>query len=197
MAEVAEIHDILLFWFGDANTEESHYEQRRKLWFRKQDETDDGIRQRFLSTYDQATSGALDGWATTPEGALALILVLDQFPRNMFRDTAQAFATDAKALAIAKQAISQGFDQQLAPIQRIFLYLPLEHSEDVQDQFQSVVLFRTLHQAAPELTDVYDYALRHREVIAQFGRFPHRNRILGRTSTPEEIEFLKQPGSSF
>ncbi|MBF2049676.1 MAG: DUF924 family protein [Leptolyngbya sp. IPPAS B-1204] len=192
----SQIQAVLSFWFGDP-PEAASYAQRRKFWFGKQPEFDAEIRQKFAAIYEQAAAGALDAWQQLPAGCLALVIVLDQFSRNMFRDTPQAFATDAKALQIAQQAVAQGFDQQLAPIQRIFLYLPFEHSENLADQHQSVELTRQLSAEVPELADVFDYAVRHQDVIERFGRFPHRNRILGRESTPEEIEFLKQPGSSF
>jgi uncharacterized protein (DUF924 family) len=192
----SHVQAILSFWFGDS-PEESSYEQRRKLWFRKRPELDAEIRQRFADVYEQAAVGELDPWQQAPSSCLALILLLDQFPRNMFRDTPQAFATDAKALEVAQQAVAQGFDQQLTPIQRIFVYLPFEHSENLAHQQRSVELMRQLSTEAPELDDVFDYAVRHQEVIERFGRFPHRNSILGRQSTPEEVEFLKQPGSSF
>lgn len=188
---------ILNFWFGDPGTESASYEQRRRFWFGKAPEFDQAIREQFQPVYAQAAAGQLNHWQDTPEGSLALILVLDQFSRNMFRDTAQAFATDSQALAAAKRAIAHGFDQQLPPIQRIFLYLPLEHSEEIADQQQSVEQFRQLAAASPDLQDTFDYALRHQSVIERFGRFPHRNRLLGRDTTPEEAEFLTQPGSSF
>lgn len=189
------VEEILRFWFGHAS--ESSYTERRKLWFRKNPQLDQDIRDRFLSVYEQAVAGELEYWRQSPHSCLALLIVLDQFPRNMFRNTPQAFATDAKALSIAKAAIEQGFDQMLEPIQRIFMYLPLEHSENLEDQLQSIALFRDLVAIEPQLSDVLDYALLHYQVIQQFGRFPHRNKILNRTTTPEEAEFLQQPGSSF
>lgn len=189
--------EVLAFWFGTPETGDSSYQTRRKLWFGKNSETDQTIRDRFLTTHEQAASGQLDDWQRSPESCLALIVLLDQFPRNMFRNTARMFATDYKALAVAKGAIARGDDQKLLPLQRMFVYLPLEHSEVMADQNQSVALFEQLQTAHPEISDVADYALRHRAVIERFGRFPHRNAILGRPSTLEEIEFLKQPGSSF
>lgn len=181
--------EVLSFWFGDKL-------EMRKEWFTKNPDFDSEVRSRFLPLYEQAASNQLDDWSNSPESCLALIIVLDQFPRNMFRDTPRSFATDAKALGIAKDAIAQQFDQQVSPVQRFFLYLPLEHSENLDDQNESVRLFEQF-KGNPELEEVYDYALRHRAVIEQFGRFPHRNQILDRSSTAEEIEFLKQPGSSF
>lgn len=188
---------ILDFWFGNPRTEETTYQARRKLWFGKQPEFDAAIGQKFRKDYEQAAGGKLEAWRQEPLGCLGLILLLDQFSRNLFRDTPQAFATDAMALSVAQQAVNQRFDQVLQPLQRIFVYLPFEHSENRDHQAQSVDLFRQLYADAPELADVLDYAVRHQVVIDRFGRFPHRNRILGRESTPEEIEFLKQPGSSF
>ncbi|MGJ3245231.1 MAG: DUF924 family protein [Elainellaceae cyanobacterium] len=194
---MAQVTDVLEFWFGDPSSKDAEYEQRRKLWFRKQETVDQEIRERFESTYERAASGQLDSWHNSPEGCLALVIVLDQFPRNMFRNDPNAFATDAKALAVSQWAIAQRFDQALDPIQRLFLYLPFEHSEQLTHQNQSVEHFARLVNDAPELSDTYSYAIRHRQVIERFGRFPHRNSILGRNSTPEEREFLKQPGSSF
>jgi uncharacterized protein (DUF924 family) len=191
------IDAILLFWFGIPQTPDAQYSQRRKLWFGKNPEFDRNIHDRFHSLYEQAAKGELDSWQASPKGSLALILLLDQFPRNMFRDTPRAFATDAKACAIAKQSIAQQIDRVLEPIQRIFIYLPLEHRENLADQHQCVQLFEELVAGSPELADCLDYARRHQAVIDRFGRFPHRNRILGRPSTPAEVEFLQQPGSSF
>jgi uncharacterized protein (DUF924 family) len=194
---VADAEEILTFWFGDPETEDTSYAARRKLWFGKSTDLDQKILDRFRGAYNQAASGQLDAWQEQPGTALALILLLDQFPRNMFRGTPQAFATDRTALAVAKGAIDRNFHHQLTPVQRLFLYLPLEHSEDLADQQQSVARFRQLYADSPELEDALDYAIRHFEVIHQFGRFPHRNQTLNRDSTLAEIEFLKQPGSSF
>lgn len=197
MENNAQVQAVLQFWFGDPETEASSYQQRRKLWFGKQPDFDAAIWQQFGALYQQAATGEFDDWQQTPLSCLAFVIVLDQFPRNLFREAPQAYATDPQALRAAQQAIAQGFDQQLQPIQRIFLYLPFEHSENLEHQNQSVTLSRQLQSDAPELTDVYDYAVRHRVVIERFGRFPHRNSILGRASTAEEIAFLQQPGSSF
>ncbi|GAP98557.1 DUF924 family protein [Leptolyngbya sp. NIES-2104] len=181
--------EVLSFWFGDKL-------EMRKVWFVKNSDFDTEVRSRFLPLYEQAASDQFDGWIDSPESCLALIIVLDQFPRNMFRGTPRSFATDSKALKIAKRAIAQKFDQQVPPIQRFFFYLPLEHSENLDDQNESVRLYEQFRDS-PELKETYDYAIRHRDVIERFERFPHRNQILDRPSTPEEIEFLKQPGSSF
>jgi len=194
---LAKIDEILHFWFGEPGSGNDSYSVRRKLWFVKNPDTDQIIRDRFLPLYEAAASGQFDNWCNTPEGSLALILLLDQFPRNMFRNQPKAFATDEKAREISKGAIAQGFDHHLIPIRRLFIYLPLEHSENLEDQNQSVSLSHQLAEQSPELADCYTYALRHQEVIERFGRFPHRNKILDRETTQSEAEFLKQPGSSF
>jgi uncharacterized protein (DUF924 family) len=190
---MTRVDEILDFWFAqDKQGKEAEYAQRRKVWFAKNPSFDQTIRTRFQADYELAAAGKLMDWQETSQGCLALILLLDQFPRNMFRGEAQSFATDSQALAIAQHAIDQGFDQELPPIQRMFIYLPFEHSEHLEHQHQAVQGMRALH-----IEDVTDYALKHQAVIARFGRFPHRNRILGRENTPEEAEFLKQPGSAF
>lgn len=197
MSTFASITAVLEFWFGDPKTEDTGYLQRRKLWFQKKPAIDQTIRDRFLDLYQKAAAGRLEDWQSSPQGCLALLLLLDQFPRNMFRGDAQSFATDEKALAIAQTAIAKAFDQALTPEQRIFLYLPLEHSENLTVQEQSVHLFQQLSTEYPQLADTYDYALRHQAIIERFGRFPHRNAVLGRETLPNEAEFLNQPGSSF
>lgn len=191
------MRDVLTFWFGEEPYTAQSYASRRKLWFGKDPAVDQQIRDRFLDLYHQASAGLLQDWVQTPQGCVALVVLLDQFPRNMFRDQPQAFATDAQALSITQRAIAQGFDQPLSPAEQLFLYLPLEHSENLNHQRQCVALMEALCQDHPEFNDPFDYALRHQAVIERFGRFPHRNRILGRESTAEELEFLKQRGSSF
>jgi uncharacterized protein (DUF924 family) len=185
---------ILEFWFG--KPDEADYGKSRKVWFTKNPEFDDEVRSRFLNVHNQAAAGELDDWNATPQGCLALIILLDQFPRNMFRGQPQAFATDPQALAYARHAVTQGFDKELPKLQRWFVYLPFEHSENLADQRQCVELCEQLGDE-PEMREAIDYAYRHLRVIERFGRFPHRNQILGRETTPEEAEFLKQPGSSF
>jgi uncharacterized protein (DUF924 family) len=162
------------------------------MWFAPEPGLDDTIRTRFLGTYEQAASGALDGWAESAEGALALVVVLDQFPRNMFRGQARAFAADDKALAIAEDAVARRLDQALPALWRTFLYLPFEHAEDRATQERSVALFRSLGDA-----ETLRYAEAHRDIVARFGRFPHRNAILGRDSTPEEAAWLAAGGETF
>lgn len=185
---------ILDFWFG--TPEQASYGKPRQIWFIKKPEFDREVEARFLSDYEQAAAGNLDTWKSSPLSCLALILLLDQFPRNMFRGKPQAFATDWQALSTAQYAVAQGYDRELLPVQRWFVYCPFEHSENLEDQNRSVALFQQLSDD-PDSADAINYALRHREVILRFGRFPHRNKILERVSTPEEEEFLQQPGSSF
>ena len=191
---MSQVQEILEFWFGKPN--DLDYGKSRKVWFIKNPEFDREVRSRFLPVYQQAVAGELDDWKASPQGCLALIILLDQFPRNMFRGQPQAFATDPQALAYAKHAVTNSFDRELLPIQRQFIYLPFEHSENPIDQHQCIKLFSTL-QEYPECVSGVDYAHRHFQVIERFGRFPHRNEILGRETTPEEAEFLQQPGSSF
>ncbi|MBL8676285.1 MAG: DUF924 domain-containing protein [Alphaproteobacteria bacterium] len=174
---------ILNFWFGEPNS--LSYGRYKDFWFQSTPELDGQIRKQLEPVDQKAIKGELDPLSETPEGSLALVIILDQFPRNMYRGTPQAFASDAKALKVAKEAVEKKFDQDLLPMQRMFLYLPYEHSENIEDQEQSVKLFKNL---GDELA--LKYAIEHRDAITQFGRFPHRNAILGRESTPEEIRFL-------
>jgi uncharacterized protein (DUF924 family) len=198
---MAQTNEVLSFWFADPQTGLANFDQWRKAWFIKDAAFDQQMRDRFLPTYEQAAAGKLDCWQESPAGSLALVLVLDQFPRNMFRGDPKAFATDHKALGTTQGAIAKNFHQQLKPLQQLFLYLPLEHSENLEHQNQCVALFHRLIADHPglgkEFEDTYSYAVRHQAVIERFGRFPHRNEILGRETTPAEAEFLKQPGSSF
>ncbi|MGK7932856.1 MAG: DUF924 family protein [Microcystaceae cyanobacterium] len=186
--------DILDFWFTPTHSD--GFGKPQDYWFKKDPQFDQKVRSHFLSVYQTAADHQLDYWQETPESCLALIILLDQFPRNMFRDQAKAFATDFKALALAKIAITQSFDQQLLPVQRWFIYLPFEHSENLADQQTAVDLFLTLKNY-PDSQSTIEYADRHYQVIKTFGRFPHRNKILGRKNTPEEDIFLSQAGSSF
>jgi uncharacterized protein (DUF924 family) len=193
VAEIpAAAAEVLDYWFGVS----PDLSQRRHLWFDKDPEVDAEIRSRFEGLHEAACHGRHDDWLASPEAALALVVVLDQFPRNMYRDTALAFAADAKALACARAALARGHDRRLLPVQRLFLYLPFEHSEDLAEQRRSVQLFAALDEEAG-MADAFDYALRHYCVIQRFGRFPHRNASLGRASTTEEGAFLEQPGSRF
>ena len=155
------------------------------------------IREQFAKIYEQARLGNYDHWLATPKEALALTVLLDQFSRNMFRGTPQSFEADDQSLRVAQSAIARHHDQALLPVERMFFYLPFEHSENLDHQNQAVAYFEALVQVAPELQPSLDYAYRHQSVIAKFGRFPHRNSILARTSTPAELDFLAQPGSGF
>lgn len=183
---------MLLFWFGPA----AERGKPHKRWFTKSEAFDREVRERFLPLYEEAAAGKLARLTETALDCLALTVVLDQFPRNMFRGTARAFATDPLALEAARHAVAQGFDRALLPVERLFVYLPFEHSEALADQDRSCELTRALN-GYPETNDVYRYAVLHRDIIRRFGRFPHRNAILGRASTLAELEFLKGPGSSF
>jgi uncharacterized protein (DUF924 family) len=178
--------EVLAFWFG----------AEPKKWFVKDPDFDREIRGRFLALHEVAAAEKLDGWKDTPGECLALVIALDQFPRNMFRGDRRAFAADALALAAARHAVGLGYDRGMRALERMFLYLPYEHSESLADQLVSCELNARL-LAFPEAADVHEYAVRHRRIVERFGRFPHRNAILGRTSTPQELEFLKQPGSGF
>ncbi len=194
--------DVLDFWFGPPGRASEVAARQTRLWFGKSPENDRAVAERFAVTLAAATAGELDPWAATPRGRLALVIVLDQFPHHIHRDRPEAFATDPQALAHSLAALDAGEDAQLAPVERVFLYLPLEHAESPAMQERSVALFETLaHEAAADERALFDnfldYARRHRDVVARFGRFPHRNAILGRPSTPEEVEFLKLPGSRF
>jgi uncharacterized protein (DUF924 family) len=168
----------------------------RDVWFRKDDAFDQAIRQRFGDTIAAGLAGAFGEWCTTPRGSLARVVLLDQFTRNAFRGTPDAFAGDAAALATTEDAIERGFDQELEARERWFLYMPFEHGESLAQQDRGVALFEEL-AAQTGLDEPLPWALRHRDVIRRFGRFPHRNDILGRASTPEEVAFLKEPGSRF
>ncbi len=188
------IEDIIAFWFGDRSPEAA------KRWFVKNAAFDGEIRTRFGELQAIAASGTLDGWTATARGALALNILLDQFPRNLFRDDSRSFATDGKALAITQELIASGRIADLAPMEQIFALMPLMHSEDRGVQRESVAQFEKLASELPGdglLENSADYARKHAEIVERFGRFPHRNKLLGRESTDEEIEFLKQPGSSF
>ncbi|HKV55003.1 MAG TPA: DUF924 family protein, partial [Candidatus Binataceae bacterium] len=166
--------------------------ETQRRWFSADAGFDNLCRARFFDTYEEAVAGQLEEWKGSPPTCLALILLLDQFPRNMFRDSPRAFASDSAAREIAEYGLAQGFDHQLPASKAIFFYLPLEHSEDLANQDECLRLTRALASAHPEVSGFLPYAESHRETIARFGRFPHRNRVLGRTSTLEEIEFLRE-----
>ncbi len=187
-------NEILDFWFG--REDEENYGEFREAWFKKDEAFDNEVRNRFLDDYEQAARGDYDEWQGQPESCLALVIVLDQFPRNLFRGDPKTHVTDDKALAISREAVQKRLDKELPPFQRHFLYMPFMHSEDVEDQHRSVELFQNL-AAENNGPDVTEFAKEHRDIVDRFGRFPHRNALLGRETTPEEAEFLEQSGSSF
>ncbi len=185
--------DILDFWFS---------ELRREQWFRGGEAVDEMIRDRFTDLLEEIHRGQHDDWAETPLGRLALVLVLDQFPRNIYRGTARSFSYDEKALELVLEGLELRADETLGPDQRAFFYLPLEHSEEMEIQDRSLERYSSLVLSVPPserdpLRFYLDYAWQHYAIIKKFGRYPHRNDILGRQASPEEIEFLKSPGSSF
>ena len=186
--------EVLAFWFGQEDDPE--YGQFRDEWFRKDPELDARITARFADLYEEAAAGELDGWREDAASCLALVIVLDQFPRNMFRGDGRTHAEDDRALGAAEYAVEHALDRELPAFQRMFLYMPFMHSESVEDQRRSVELFERLagEKGAP---DVVSYAVGHRDIVERFGRFPHRNEILGRETTPEEAVFLTTEGSSF
>jgi len=186
-------HSVLDFWFGQPGNAE--YGRSRSEWFRKLPAFDAEIRSRFAAAVETALAGGFADW-TTPRAMLARVLLLDQFTRNSFRGTPRAFAGDALALATVADAISRGDDQPLIPVERWFIYLPYAHAEDPAAQERSVALFTRLRDETG-LAEPLPWAERHASVIRLFGRFPHRNAILGRESTPEEVAFLAAPGSRF
>ena len=183
---------ILTFWFGE---DEAHGKSRQP-WFRKDTAFDDEIYARFVARYEQAAAGKFAQWQAQPLECLALIVLLDQFPRNMFRGSARAFEGDALARTATRHALAQGYDRDMLSVERQFMYLPLEHSESLADQELCLTLMKQLAEFA-ETRELHVWAEKHLAIIRRFGRFPHRNAPLGRASTPEEIEFLKRPGSGF
>lgn len=190
------------FWFGSEEDDLLVARQQSALWWSKDEEKDLEIKQRFESTLLACMSKEIGAWSEQPEGLLALILLVDQFPRNMFRGTPRSFAFDALARQWCLMGLSLNRFDSLRPIERAFCYLPLEHSECLEDQHQSVGLYQQLLEAVPKeqrqpFAFNLEFAKRHCEIVERFGRFPHRNEILERDSTPEEIAFLQQPGSSF
>lgn len=193
-AERAEATALIDFWFGRPDSAERF--KPREIWFKVDPDFDAALRARFQPLQQRAAQGGCAEWREEAEPCLALILLLDQLPRNLYRGRSEAFATDAMARDAARAALAHGFDRSLPTVWRQFLYLPFEHSEDLADQEKSVALFEALAQD-PAMAQGADYARRHHAIIARFGRFPHRNRILGRVSSAEEEEFLKGPNSSF
>jgi uncharacterized protein (DUF924 family) len=191
-AEDLDARQVLRFWFG----EPAEYGRRRKAWFEKDAAFDADVRANFATLLGEIAAGARPGWVTRAPECLARILVLDQFSRHIYRGSPRAFAADPVALATARHAVSRGYDNAMLPVERLFVYLPFEHSEALEDQVHACELTAPL-AAFPETADAPRYALAHREIIERFGRFPHRNAVLGRESTEAERAFLLQPGSTF
>lgn len=196
------IEVVLDFWFGELNELGCASPNQRKLWWTKSDAFDEAIRSEFLNDYEAIVAGDHEGWRHSARGALAYIIVLDQFSRNMFRGTPNMFAADELAREVCWEGLDAGFDEELSFDERVFFYLPLEHSEALRDHERCDQVFRRLCQIAPDElkadAEYYlDFAKRHRDIIDRFGRYPHRNDTLGRLSTSEELEFLQAPGSSF
>lgn len=194
--------EIVGFWFGDALDSAEAAGARVALWFSRDDDFDSEIRRRFGDLPERARRGELDAWRDAPASALALVIVLDQIPRNLHRGSALAFACDERAREVAREALDRGFDDRLHPLHAAFFYLPLEHSEDLADQDRCVERNERLaRRAPPELRPHFDgfchYARRHRELVRRFGRFPHRNAALGREPTPEETAYLESGGETF
>jgi uncharacterized protein (DUF924 family) len=199
---VAHFGEVLEFWFGDSGTTADVVARQGKLWFGKSAEADALVTERFGDTLAAAMAGELADWQDSPVGRLALLIVLDQFPHHVWRGDGRSFSCDDTALALALDTIKLGDDELVSPLARVFIYLPLEHAEKIDVQDLSVAMYEKLLADADDsekavFENFLDYARKHQEVVARFGRFPHRNEMLGRVSTPEEIDFLRQPGSRF
>ena len=197
-----DAHEVHRFWFGDHPSWAECVAANHERWFRRGHELDGPVSEHFSGLVESAARGDLDTWRDTPGGALALVLALDQFPRHIWRGRPEAFATDAAARDHCRHCIGRGLDRALSPVERTFLYLPLEHAEDPGAQEQCVALMRGMHEEAPEalgayLAETLRYAELHRDIIARFGRFPHRNAILGRSTTAEEAAWLEEGGARF
>ncbi|HWO42968.1 MAG TPA: DUF924 family protein [Candidatus Eisenbacteria bacterium] len=202
MTTTATAEEVLDFWFGGSAHDAAQAAARKRLWFEASAEFDDVVRRRFRDTVEAAAAGRLEGWLAGPHSALALVLLLDQFPRNIWRGTAQAFSCDAQALRVARHALGAGYRSALSPVEQAFLIMPYQHSESIGEQRESVALYEELLRAAspewhPLLEENLSFARQHLAIIERFGRFPHRNRILGRISTPEEEQYLASGGATF
>lgn len=202
--DTKEIERILDFWFGDLKENEIPSEEHRKKWWIKDPENDLQIKNQFGDLLELAKMGALDSWKTASDGSLALIILLDQFSRNIYRDDKKAFTQDEMAVRICLEGIEKGYDKKLHPVKRTFFYMPLMHSENMKIQERSVECFSNLayeftkpETIAKTVSGSHEYALKHYEIVKRFGRYPHRNDILERESRPDELEFLSGPGSSF
>ncbi len=195
--------EILTYWFGQLNSETGlATPEKSKIWFGKSVETDRFLTNKYKDLLEEAKLDKLNSWTESPDSTVALIILLDQFSRNIYRDTAEMYAADTQAIQIAKELITAQKDKNLPTAYRIFTYMPFMHSEKLEDQKQCIELFEKLHQSAnpkakEPIANNLKYAIAHHDIIAEYDRFPHRNKILGRTSTAAEIKFLTQPGSSF
>ena len=188
-----EYQTVLDYWFGDGS---DPARRQRELWFAGSARVDEDVRKRFLGEVERAERGELDHWQDSPDACLALIILLDQFPLMIFRGERRGYLDGDLALPVAHHLVGHDLHKDYTPSQRLFAYLPFEHSESLADQELALALFGEMRDL-PGMAMAYDYAVKHWEVVKRFGRFPHRNEVLGRVSTPEEIEFLKQPGSRF
>ena len=208
MSPQSSAHDLLFFWFGPRPYTAARVHQHSRIWFGEPDapeltpQTDELIRERYGELTLEAERGGLTAWESSPRRRLALILLLDQFPRNIYRGSARAFAQDLRALSLTVSGMQFGADATLDPVERLFFYMPLMHAESLDVQEESVAAFRRLLEEAPaELRTTFEGhlqdALLHRDIIARFGRFPHRNRVLGRESTPDEVQWLATEGDAF
>jgi len=196
------VDEIIAFWFGNATESPEALAQRNTLWFGSGRDFDHEVRARFETTVELAATGACGHWTEEPRGLLALILLFDQFPRNIHRGTREAFAHDEAALRLCRESIERGLDRRLSPLERIFVYMPLQHVEDPGGQALSVKLTEALLDECPSAQREYfvsshRYAVDHHDVITRFGRFPHRNAVLGRENTADEREYLQGGGSRF
>lgn len=200
-ARHAEAAEVLDFWFGDPS-DPDNVKARGKLWFSPTGDQDRVMRERFGDLHEAAQRGDLDHWTDNPRGTLALILLLDQLTRNLYRGTRSAFANDARALAISRDGMARGDDAGLGVVERAFWYMPFQHTEDIEVQRESVRLYEALLEDSPAplvpfARNTYEFAVLHREIIERFGRFPHRNELLGRSTTDEEKEYLDHGGHRF
>jgi uncharacterized protein (DUF924 family) len=193
VAHMKDYQAVLDYWFGDGS---DAGRRQRELWFAGSARVDAEVRERFLHEVERAERGEFNHWQENPDACLALIILLDQFPLMIFRGEARGYLDGDLALPVARHLVEQGFDKGYTPSERLFAYLPFEHSEDLADQERALELFGKIRDL-PGMATAYDYAIKHWEVVKRFGRFPHRNEVLGRSSTAEEIEFLKLPGSRF
>jgi len=199
---MVQAEDVLSFWFGPAEPGGWCGKEVSQRWYKKDEAFDRAIEQKFRATHEAAVAGSCDAWLASPDGCLAVVILLDQFSRNMFRGTPGMFASDVQALEIAKEGMKRGDHLRLEGHRRSFFYMPLMHSEALADQEECVRLFAEMVEATMDsgpsrVEGSLDFAKRHRDIVLQFGRFPHRNEVLGRESTAEEAAFLRQPGSGF